>query len=284
MYKLIFKILILLLMLTILIISFYYYNNIYPIQCIGNDQLNMLNSIEKEYAKEYPIGNDKFKIIHFPQYSSFFNQFNKFNKWIYMIKKNQDKIIATCCFANIFNNIYYICDLKKINNNHNVTFDFMVYAKFLSINTTFGIVMEPNNIVDKLVNKYGYIKITTLNLYQIPYKIIKNNIALFNKIFPDFFIVNGYKQFILSSDNSVLNCYHIGVTSDAKLVSIQKPIPNDIIGDNDNIMFCLKNSNKFNLILQKKLKINFINRMNIIANKNISDSEFDFNNIKTYMI
>jgi hypothetical protein len=179
--------------------------------------LNQLSLIEKKYGKKYPIGNDKFQIIHYPLYSSFFEQFNNY---LYLVKKVNDNIVGTCCFANICKNIYYICDLKKIIPTSNITFSFVAYFYYLNLfsmnMTIFGIVMEPNENINYISNKFGYKKIKIFNLYKVKFDVVKKNHNLFNKIFPGFFIVPGYKKFILESNNNVMNCYHIAEPIDSQ--------------------------------------------------------------------
>jgi hypothetical protein len=265
---------------------FYIFRIISSIDIIDkSNELNELNYIEKKYGKKYPLGNDKFKIIHYPKYNSFFEQFNNY---IYMIKKENKNIIATCCFVNLTDNIYYICDLKKIIILPNITFYFIFYFYLFCINMfknviLFGIVMEPNSNIDNIANKFGYEKIKILKLYKIKFSIIKKHYDLFNEIFPNFIIVRGYKKFILESDNSELTCYHIAEYLDSQIIKLQKPISFDDINDNTDIMFCIDTNNKFNEKLYS-INIKEINLMNIISNKQIDNKKFNIDKIKTYMI
>lgn len=260
----------------------YFYVNIFVIEELKYDQMVKLEDLEKTYGKKYHLGNDYFKIIHYPSYNTFFEQFIGYN---YLVKKNKNQIISTCCFANIYKDVYYICDLKKIGISKSQTFDFFVYGYLiLGIRKMFGIVMEPNYTINHLTNKYGFVKISQLKLYKIKFNVIKKNMYFFNKIFPHFFITPGFKNFILESNNAELKCYHIAQFTDYKI--IMKPVESiglEKVNDDDDIMFCINAKSNLNYLLELK-NIFPTNLMSIIANKEISKEEFDFNLIKTYMI
>jgi hypothetical protein len=128
------------------------------IEELKQNQMDIMKQIEKTYGKKYPLGDDYFKIIHYPKYKSFFEQFSNYK---YLVKKNKNQIISTCCFANFYKNIYYICDLKKIGLEPNQTFDLVAYGYLIiGIKKMFGVIMEPNSIIINLVNKYKFIKQT----------------------------------------------------------------------------------------------------------------------------
>lgn len=262
--------------------SSYFYSNIFVIEELKSEQMEVMEQVEKTYEKKYPIGNDFFKINHYPKYTSFFEQFNNYK---YLVKKNKNKITSTCCFANIYTDIYYICDLKKIGQEKNQAYNFVAYAYImLGIRKLFGIVMEPNPVINNLIDKYGFIKIEQLNLYKIKFNQIKNNIDIINKIFSNFYITSGFKKFILESNKTELKCYHIAHLNDCKITI--KPVESILfekIKDEDDIMFCINTKSNFNYLLELK-NIFPTNKMSIIANKQIIKEEFDFDLIKTYMI
>ena len=269
--------------------------------------LEFMKPIELEYGKKYPMGHEHFKIIHYPQYSSFFNQFNN---WIYLIYHQSNTnyplgIIGSCCFANISNNIYYICDLKKLDDKiiKNITFQFVVLAwiqiykqqiinlLYLKIDLMnlympkfFGIVMEPNPIISILTYKYGYVRLCRLNLYKITFDKILKYYDFFDKIFPGFFIVEGYKKFVMESNGSVIPTYHIAQNSDQTICSIQNFIQFELIEHNVEIMFCLLDDNLQIIKAFELINIYPINSMSVIGSQIIRPNEFDFNKIKTYMI
>ena len=260
----------------------YFYTNIFVIEELKSDQMEILEDLEKKYGKKYPLGNDYFRIIHNPSYNTFFEQFIGHN---YLVKKNKNQIISTCCFANIYKDIYYICDLKKIGVSKHQTFDFFIYAYLiLGIRKMFGIVMEPNYTINHLTSKYGFVKISQLKLYKIKFVVIKKNMHYFNKIFPHFFITPGFKKFILESNNFELKCYHIAQFTDYKItIKPVKSIGLEKINDDDDIMFCINTKSNLNYLLEIE-NIFPTNLMSIITNKQFSKEEFDFNLIKTYMI
>ena len=121
-----------------------------------NDELE---TIEKKFNKKYPLNDNNFTIKHYPRYHSFFNQFQSYK---YYICKENNKIIGTCCFAKLHNmNCYYICDLKSLIKGKNLTY--YIFKKFILDNIfnlksfgMFGITMQPNLVVDNLVNKYYF--------------------------------------------------------------------------------------------------------------------------------
>lgn len=280
----IYGIIILSIIMCVLYLIYKIYKLYTSIEEINLKELDDLCIIEKEFGKKYPMGDDKFQIIHYPHYSSFFTQFNNYT---YLVKKTNKKIIGTCCFAYIKNNIYYVCDLKKIDfDKKNFTFDFFAYAYLHGIKNTFGIIMEPNIVINSLTTKYGkygYKKILTLNLYKITFKKLKENMNLISEIFPNFYIVEGYKKFVFEKSNNVLNCFHIAQNDDLKIVSRQNMIDFEMINDIDCVMFCLCSTSYFNNDLQS-VGINIENQMAIVANKYYTKQELNFNLIKTYMI
>lgn len=258
------------------------------IYCIQELQLNIdsnknkIELLEKEYGKKYPLGDDYFQIIHYPKYNSFFQQFLNYK---YLIKQYNNKIISTCCFAHIKNSIYYICDLKKISNDKYQTIHFIIYAYFilrLFNYKIFGIVMTPNLAIERLKNLFKFKQIFEFYLYKISFKIIKNNIHLFNTLFPDFYITPGYKIFIINS-NHKLNCYHIAQPSDKNLVKLPEQIQFDQLQDDYDIMFCISTNNIIYHTLSN-IQVLPINKMSVISNKFIYPTELNFNDFKTYMI
>ncbi len=148
----------------------------------------------------------------------------------------------------------------------------------------FGIVMEPNPVITNLVNKYSFVKLAQLNLYKIKFCQIKKNIYFFNKIFPNFFMVTGFKKFILESNGIELKCYHIAQFIDYKfIIKTVQSIPFENIKDDDDIMFCINTKSNLNYLFELK-NIFPTNKMSIIANRQINKEEFNFDLIKTYMI
>jgi hypothetical protein len=59
--------------------------------------------------------------------------------------------------------------------------------------------MEPNKIINKLYNKWLFCKYATLYLYQIKYDTYIKNYDIIDEIFPNHFLVLGYKKLILES-------------------------------------------------------------------------------------
>jgi hypothetical protein len=151
-------------------------------------------TVEKSFEKKYPIGNDFFSIVHFPKYSSFFKQFVN-NKYYVHIDNNS--VMGTCCISTLKNNLCYICDLKTLSTNKNVTFKFIFKYYFdvicsIKLNNLqlFGIVMQPNKIIDKITTKYWIKKCENLLLYQITYKKYLENLDIIRNIFGEHFFVN----------------------------------------------------------------------------------------------
>jgi hypothetical protein len=144
---------------------------------------------------------------------------------------------------------------------------------------TFGIVMQPNNIVDKLVDKYYVKKLTDLFLYQISYDTYMKNKNIFEVIFKNHYFVDGYKKLVLESSGEQLKICHIATKNDINYVNyVQDPI---IIDNNYEIMFCLPINSKHCETL-KNAGIEHSSIMTVFGlffNKNI-----DFEFIKTYMI
>lgn len=262
--------------------AYYFYKNIFLIEELKPNKIEVMESLEKTYRKKYLMGNDFYRIIHYPSYNTFFKQFSDYK---YLVRKKQNQIISTCCFANLNNDIYYMCDLKKIGSEHNQTFDFVRYAYMvLGIRKIFGIVMEPNPIINNLAKRYGFVKQAKLNLYKVKFSIIKKNYYFFNKLFPNFFLVPGYKKFILESNGIEIKCYHIAQITDRNfIVKLQQPVPFYNLSDSDDIMFCLNSNSRINYLLELK-NIFPTNKMSIISNKLINKEEFNFDLIKTYMI
>ena len=265
-----------------------YKNKIKIIEIKNKNCLDQMESIEKKHKKFYPIGKDKFSIIHYPKYSSFFNQFHNYK---YFVAKIHNNILSTCCVAQL-NNLWYICDLKSFSSGHNSTYEFGKYILFnLVCNfknlftfkfkpNFFGIVMEPNNIINHIGNKYYFTKYETLYLYQINCKIYNKNKNLFDNIFPNHFMVEGYKKLLLNSTNQFIKMYHIAQPIDSNYVKIQNAIT---INDNleFDIMFCLPKNHHFVDDL-KLVNINFISEMSIMGYNCNHIKDWCF--IKTYMI
>ena len=251
----------------ILFIILFFLHNSYYIKNINIYENNdLLEEIEKKFNKLYPIDNDFFSITHYPKYISFFNQFNKIKYYTYEKNKN---ILGTCCFAK-FKNIdaYYICDLKSKNKGKNITYNIFKQFFIRNLNfSVFGIVMQPNIIIDKLKNKYYFTEYETLNLYEIEYKILLKNLLIFIEYFGEIKFTHGYKILnIYDKNNNLKNkkqIIHICTSNDKKYVNNLQYICNKINFD-DKIMFCIPSKNSFNNILNSN-NIVEINKMSIIG-------------------
>lgn len=80
----IYGIIILSIIMCVLYLIYKIYKLYTSIEEINLKELDDLCIIEKEFGKKYPMGDDKFQIIHYPHYSSFFTQFNNYT---YLVKK-----------------------------------------------------------------------------------------------------------------------------------------------------------------------------------------------------
>lgn len=244
-------------------------------------EIEKLKDVEKTFKKKYPIGNDYFTIVHSPKYSSFFDQFVKND---YYVCKNKDKnIIGTCCISELKNNLKYICDLKTIHTGKNLTFKFLFKhhceagLKNMCCQM-FGIVMQPNKIIDKLVKKYWITKCDDLLLYQITYQKYLDNVNLIHNIFGDHFFVNGYKNLILESTQLPLKICHLATKNDLKYVTqLQQPIlPHEY-----EIMFCIPSTSQYvNKLSQNEIISS--STMSIFTIFGYKKLNWDF--IRTYMI
>lgn len=257
--------------------------NIYQI----NSSIDQMEWIEKINKKYYPIGNDYFSIIHYPKYSSFFNQFECYK---YFIAKLNNKIVATCCIAKL-NFMWYICDLKSFKKGLNVTCNFGTHIFFNYVCTLkiipsfFGIVMEPNNSINHIRTKYFFTKYDTLYLYQIKYNIYNKIKNMFDNIYPNHFFVNGYKKLLLKSTETFMNVFHIAQNIDSKYVKNLNSIDlNKYKNEQIEIMFCLSESTHLsNHIESLKLHdISPVSKMSVIGFNCSHINNWDF--VKTYMI
>lgn len=272
--------------IIIIIIIMFVQNTTQNITCNEKINNNTMAIIENKFSKKYPIDDDYFRIVHCPKYSSFFDQFINYQ---YFITKDSN---ATCCIAKLKNGFGYICDLKSHKKKQNNTFKFIFtyYLKKwknfqISNNNLFGIVMEPNNVVNKLSNKHLYTskKHATINLYQIPHETYISVKHVLNKIFGHHFFVEGYKKLILESNNKSLKIGHLATLNnkhnDLHVVNIiQKPILNL---DNYELMFCIPEKSKYNndlSVLGIKVKSQ-MSVYGIFVNNNVN-----WNFIRTYMI
>lgn len=255
--------------------------NIKSTKEIDNDKMT---NIEIEYQKYYPIGNDFFKIVHSPKYSTFFEQFSHYN---YYTTTVDNKVVGTCAIATLKNRLQYICDLKTNKNGSNLTFKF-IFNHYFNLIThfkchnlqAFGITMQPNKAIDTLVKKYFASKCCDLFLYQITYSQYFKNISLLNTIFGSHFCIEGYKKLVLKSTGTSINICHIATNSDLKYVKIlQEPI--DDISEYE-IMFCLPSHSTH----IKMLEMNDILKTSTMTIFSIFTfgSTQDWNFIKTYMI
>jgi hypothetical protein len=143
----------------------------------------------------------------------------------------------------------------------------------------FGIVMQPNNIINNITNKYWIKKCEDLFLYQISYKIYLKNIKSFDKFFGKHFFVSGYKNLILESTQIPIKLCHLATLRDLKYIKILQPMLTDI--EDYEIMFCLPSKIKFvdNL---KDREIFPSSTMTIFSLLNLWHSDWKF--IRTYMI
>lgn len=267
--------------IIIIIIFFFKNNNIKKLNIKIND--NNLKLIEKKYSKKYPLNNNFFTITHYPNYNSFFLQFKNINYYVY--KKNEN-ILGTCCFTKFKNiNAYYVCDLKSENKGNNLTYKFFknfIFDKFTY--KVFGVVMQPNKIIDKLKNKYYFKEYDLLNLYECNYKDILNNYILFKKYFGSINFTYGYKILNIYDDKNKLietkKIIHLCTNNDKNYIDNLIIINNEKIKENDKIMFCLLKKHNLNKHLYKN-NIFPINKMSIIG---FGCNEINFNFIRTYMI
>jgi hypothetical protein len=268
----IFAIILILLILLLL----YEKNKIYELTDLKKYNKNLQN-IEKKFSKKYPLNDNFFTITHYPNYNTFFNQFESY-KYYLCISRN--KIIGTCCFGKLKNiNCYYVCDLKSLISGKNLTYYF--FKRFVLSNIfkfkfygVFGITMQPNPIIDNLVKKYFFKKYETLNLYEVEYIKLINNIDIFTEYFKDFTYTYGYK---------ILNVYDKNnkFIENKKIIHITRNKENKNINlINSNLMFCVPEKHSFNDKLKLK-NIIPINKMCIFGfNCNIKNWE----HIETHMI
>lgn len=243
----------------------------------------ILEQIEKTFKKIYPIGNDHFAIKHSPKYYSFFDQFKKHD---YYVSYSDDKLInGTCAIALLKNNLHYICDLKTNTQNKNTTakFIFRYYCelvkKFNFDLNLFGIVMQPNPAIDKLVGKYWFVKkCEELVLYQIKYREYLKNYQTIKSIFGNHFFVSGYKSLILESTQKPLKICHLATFDDEKYVNVQNPITDNL--NNYEIMFCVvKSSDEHN-----KLQCAHIDQQSLMTIFSLFNCNHSWKFIRTYMI
>lgn len=232
-----------------------------------NEDLSKLEKLETEYEKFYPIGDDYFRIKHYPNYLSFFEQFDSYK---YLTYYDSSNIVATCCFCKINTNMNYCADLKSKNIVNNITFKFFCYAVInLGLTNFFGITMKPNKIIEKITNKYFIQEYTELYLYQT--KLTKHIYKCLKLIFGEFYFTDGYKQLILKSNNSPIKILHIASNNDIYKPKMCK------YNDSYEIMFCLEKSNKY----IKSLNIKETSKMSVYGFNN-GNTNWDF--IRTYMI
>ena len=294
--------------ILVMIIFLYIYNSRSNIK-IMNSNMNELNEIEVKYQKEYPIGDDYFRIKHYPDYKSFFEQFDSYKYLAYYkstpnllgtefnnslainnnllgtefnnslaINANLDShLLGTCCFAKI-GKYNYCADLKTLYPGYNLTYKFFRYAILnLGITNFFGITMKPNKYIEHLTKKYFITEYTELYLYQIKLSEITELVDLYLKnIFGKYFFVEGFKKLILKSTNNELKILHLA-TSDDKLdkQKIFDPKYTDY-----EIMFCLEKSNKY----IKKLRNKNIKETSKMSVYGFNNHGVKWNFIRTYMI
>jgi len=214
-----------------------------------------LQNVERSFSKKYPLNHNFFTITHYPDYYNFFTQFESYK---YYICISRNKIIGTCCFGKMKNvNIYYICDLKSLISGKNLTYYF--FKRFILENIIefkiygiYGITMQPNLIIDKLVKKYLFKKYETLNLYEVEYIKLMNNNDIFVEYFNYFTFTYGYK---------ILNIYdnNYEFIENKKIIHITRNKRNKMNEDinlidliNSKIMFCVPEKHKFNDKLKSK--------------------------------
>lgn len=297
--------------ILVMIIIIYIYNSRSNIK-IMNSNMNELDKIEKLYQKEYPIDNDYFTIKHYPDYKSFFEQFDSYKYLAYYknnsLKRNLDlsphllgtesnnslarnanlssNLLGTCCFAKI-GKLNYCADLKTLYPGNNLTYKFFRYAVLnLGLTNFFGITMKPNKTIEHLTKKYFITEYTELYLYQIKLSKITELVDLYlKKIFGEYFFVEGFKKLILKSTNSELKILHLATPNDILLDKLdnnykQKIYNKNIKSPEYEIMFCLEKSNPYIKKL-KKININKVSVMSVYGFNNYG-VKWDF--IRTYMI
>jgi hypothetical protein len=267
-------IIILIIFFIICILYYQYTKNIYEIKTI--DELNKLSEIEIKFKKIYPIGNDFFKIVHYPTYSDFFIQFKKYR---YAIYKINNEIVGTVGYCEL-NNENYLCDFKTFKKGLN--FSKKLFVKyFFEKSSYFGIVMHPNKIIENLSKKYNVNIYEKLFLYNISYNVYIKNIELINKIFPNHFMIHGFKKLILDSNNQEIKISHIATIDDKKYINYDHIYKSKIQTNKDyNIMFQIPKSNKYVEILKK----NNIDYESIMMVYGYNSKITDWNFIRTYMI
>lgn len=253
------------------------------------NEIENMKLIERKYKKLYPIGKDFFSLTHYPNYVNFFDQFINYKYFVMRdnnhCKHNFNNVIATCCISKI-NNLWYICDLKSFFPKYNTTYKFgkhifLNYILTLKIKPIFfGIVMEPNKIINHIKNKYYFKKYETLCLYQIKYNDFVKNIKIMNEIFPNNFLVEGFKKLLLQSTGKFLNIYHIAQSIDSKYVKIQNKA-NVVNPNNAEVLFCLPEKS---IYIEKlnKFGVMFSSKMSVIGYNCEHVNDWSF--IKSYMI
>jgi hypothetical protein len=293
--------------ILVMIIFLYIYNSRRNIK-IMNSNMNELNKIEVTYQKEYPIGNDYFTIKHYPDYKSFFEQFDSYKYLAYYkdnsltrnanlsshllgtefknslrINENLDlNLLGTCCFAKI-GKYNYCADLKTLYPGNKLTYKFFRYAVLnLGLTNFFGITMKPNKTIEHLTKKYFITEYTELYLYQIKLSEITELVdSYLQKIFGEYFFIEGFKKLILKSNNSELKILHLATPNDILIKNNYNYFNryNLLYGDYE-IMFCLEKSN-FNIKKLKKINIKETSKMSVYGFNN-NGIKWDF--IRTYMI
>lgn len=242
-----------------------------------------LQNVERSFSKKYPLNNNFFTITHYPDYNNFFTQFESYK---YYICISRNKIIGTCCFCKMKNvNIYYICDLKSLISGKNLTYYF--FKRFILENIVefkiygiYGITMQPNLIIDKLVKKYFFQKYETLNLYEVEYIKLMNNVDIFSEYFNYFTFTYGYKILNIYDNNNQF-------IENKKIIHITRNKKNKIDEDinltnliNSKIMFCVPEKHKFN----HKLKFKNITPINKMCIFGLFCNIKSWNFIETHMI
>lgn len=239
--------------------------------------LNNIAYTETKFSKQYPINNDFFIMRHYPKYESFFDQFKSYR--YYVLEENK-KILGTFCMSYTKNKLCYMCDLKSLEKGTNLVYKLSKHLFFRYNFFTlkcFGITMLPNPAIQHIYSKYFFIIYTKLYLYQITLSIIKKYNDLFQKIFPNYFFVAGYKKLSLISSNKKIKLCHIATPEDTNYINLQSKF---YPSSGYEIMFCLHEHNKYNKILNQN-NISHVSEMSVIG-RNCENVNWNF--IRTYMI